>query len=162
MYAFSPAYRKTTENSARLANELYTPSYLSLQWALGFYGLIPEAVFVHTSVTSRVPKTFVNERGTFTYRHVKPAAFFGYRGMLMGGEKILLADPEKALLDFWHLTPGKWTRVRMAEMRFQQFEAVEEEKLVRYAERFASPRLIDAVHVWKQVANDEVEGTVEL
>ncbi|MBN1863437.1 MAG: hypothetical protein JW808_00905 [Victivallales bacterium] len=121
MYAFGSDFRKTDVNPAELANLLYFPSYLSTSWALGFFGLIPEKVVVYTSITSRDPKTFRNAFGHFRYRHVKRDFFFGYRTVEVGGRKVLLAEPEKALLDFWYLEKGDWGESRLEEMRLQMF-----------------------------------------
>lgn len=162
MYAFSEKFRRTQIHPAQLANQIYAPSYLSTHWAIGFYGLIPEKVVTYTSVTSRGPKTFSNELGTFTYRHVKSGAFFGYNRIFMNGVPVLLADPEKALLDLWHLERGGWDISRMTEMRFQHFELIQPEKLILYAERFASPRLIETVRIWMKLAGEEREGSIEL
>jgi len=162
MYAFSEKYRRVKINPSQLANQIYTPSYLSTHWALGFYGLIPEKVVTYTSITSRVPKTFSNEFGTFSYRHIKPGAFFGYHRMSMDGTTVLLAEPEKALLDLWHLERGVWDPVRMAEMRFQNMELIQPKKLVQYTARFASPRLRKAVRVWMDLKQEQPQGTVEL
>ena len=51
MYVLASRYRRATVNPAELAGYLYRPSYLSREWALGFYGLIPEMVVTYTSVT---------------------------------------------------------------------------------------------------------------
>jgi len=160
MYALAQRYRRTQLNPAELANHLYRPSYLSREWALGFYGLIPEMVVTYTSTTSRVPRSFQNGVGTFEYRHVKRAAFFGYRAVEIQGRKVLLADRAKALLDFWHLASKPWTVERMAEMRFQNFGAVDQAVLSEYATRFESPRLRRAADVWCELAEAEQgEGT---
>ncbi len=162
MYAFPERYSGRPVSPPELANALYSPSYLSGLWALGFLGMIPERVVTYTSVTSRVPRTFENAFGTFEYRHVKPAAFFGCRPVEIGGRRVLLAEPEKALLDLWHLEAGAWDRARMAGMRFQGFELVDAAKLRAYAERFVSPRLLAAAEVWLGLSRSEEEGTVEL
>jgi len=162
MYALAERYRRLSVNPAELANYLYRPSYLSREWALGFHGMIPEKVVTYTSVTSRVPRRFDNPYGTFEYRHVKRSAFFGYRALDMQGRKVLLADPAKALLDFWHLASGPWTVDRMAGMRFQNFDAVDRELLREHAARFDSPRLLRAVAVWCQLADSERDGSDEL
>ena len=162
MYAVAQRYRRTPINPAELANHLYRPSYLSREWALGYYGLIPEAVVTYTSATSRVPRRFENGFGTFEYRHVKRAAFFGYRALDMQGRRVLLAEPAKALLDFWHLTSGPWTIARMVEMRFQNFAVVNQEVLREYAARFSSPRLLRATDVWCELAEAEQEGGAAL
>ena len=162
VYALADVYRHGSMHPACLANVLYRPSYLSGLWALGFYGLIPEKVVIYTSVTSRVPRRFENTFGVFDYRHVKRGAFFGYRISEIQQDKVLMADPEKALLDLWYLSEGEWTVARMAEMRFQHRDAVDASKLRTYAAVFDSPRLMRAVDVWCGMANEEEEGSVEL
>ena len=162
MYAWPERARRAPLNPAALANALMTPSYLSGAWALGFYGLIPEQVVAYTSATTRAPRRFENPVGTFEYRHVKPGAFFGYQGIEIDGAKVQVATPEKALLDFWHLSAGPWTPERMAEMRFQNFDAVKPRRLEEQARRFQSPRLVAAVGAWKTMAREAAEGTVAL
>ena len=162
MYAFPENYRRREMNHAELANWLYGPSYISTHWTLGFQGLIPERVVTYTSVTTRTPKTFENCFGIFRYQHIKSAAFFGYSPVKIGGRKVLLAEPEKALLDLWHLEKGAWDDGRMEEMRFQNVELVSVKKLRQYAHRFDSPRLRAAAGVWSRVCGSGPEGTVEL
>lgn len=162
MYAIAEPYRRTPVDPAQLSNVLYTPSYLSLEWALSHYGLIPEKTVAFTAITSRVPRTFNNDFGTFTYRNVKQTAFFGYGTTVLGNQPVLLALPEKALLDLWHLNRGEWDVDRMREMRFQNHGLVDDARLAIFAERFASPRLLQTVKIWRELAADEEEGTVEL
>ena len=162
MYALSEAYRRHPLSSAQLANEIYSPSYLTTYWALSFYGLIPEKTIVYTSVTSRTPKTFINDFGTFTYRHVKSTFFFGYRRVEIDGVGVLLAEPEKALLDLWHLELGAWTPARLREMRFQNMDLVNSGRLAEFARRFNSPRLTETIQHWDNLKVEEQQGTVEL
>lgn len=162
MYTLPDAYRRAPLITARLANQLYRPSYLTGLWALGYYDLIPERVVLLTSVTTRVPRRFENSLGVFDYRNIKQMAFFGYMTAQFGSHEILVAEPEKALLDHWHLTPGEWTHARLAEMRYQQHHQVDEDKLEAYADRFQSPRLRRAVALWLTLAAGEEKGTVTL
>lgn len=82
------------------ANHIYGPSYVSLQWALRWYGLIPERVFTMTSVTTKRTRMFENSLGRFTYYQVKPDYFYiGIRSMEENGLNCLMASPEKALCD---------------------------------------------------------------
>ena len=62
MYALPARYSRIPVNPAELANHLYRPSYLSREWALSYYGLIPEMTVTYTSVTTRMPTQFENER----------------------------------------------------------------------------------------------------
>lgn len=161
MYALPDVGAAAKISPALLANKLYGPSYISTYWALGFYGLIPEKVVTYTSVTQRVTKAFENPLGSFRYQHIKQAAFFGYRMRDIGGCNILIAEPEKALLDLWHLGSGTWDKGRMTEMRFQNKETVKNATLLSYAERYQSPRLLSAAELWASTS-DEEEGAVEL
>ncbi len=162
MYAWPERYRKTALNPAVAANALLRPSYLSGLWAMGWYGLIPEMVTVYTSVSSRGVRRFENELGVFEYRHVKRELFFGYEAVAMEGSRVLVALPEKALLDYWHLSPGEWTAERLEAMRFQFVSRISTERLAEFAVRAASPRLERAVKVWRVWAEQQEEGTVNL
>lgn len=162
MYALSDTYRRVPLRPAVLANHLYRPSYLSGLWALGHYDLIPERVVWLTSVTPRVPRRFENPVGVFDYRNIKQDCFFGFVSTDMGGQEFRVAEPEKALLDHWHLTEGEWTVERMEEMRYQHFDRVDGERLQRYAGRFHRPRLERAVRRWLDLAAIGEQGTVVL
>jgi len=87
-------------DSRLCANHLYGPSYVSLQWALRFYGLIPERVFQMTSVTTKRTRVFDTSIGSFSYMQV-PKAYFpiGVRMEESNGCCSLIATPEKALCD---------------------------------------------------------------
>lgn len=82
------------------ANHLYGPSYVSLRWALRWYGLIPERVFRMTSMTTRHARLFETPLGVFDYHRV-PGNYLGI-GIKMQQENdttFLIATPEKALCD---------------------------------------------------------------
>lgn len=162
MYALAEPYRSEPINPAELANHLYHPSYLSREWALGFHGLIPEMVVTYTSVTTRVPRQFVNDFGSFEYRHIKQSAFFGVRAASIQGHKVMLATPEKALLDYWYLSTGPWSMMRMEAMRFQNGDSVDGVVLDQGAERFGSPALRRTVCVWHEYVDSQQQGIVEL
>jgi predicted transcriptional regulator of viral defense system len=162
VYTLPDIYRRVSIVPARLANQLYRPSYLSGLWALGYYDMIPEKVVWLTSATPRVPRRFDNSFGVFDYRNIKQKAFFGYGTVPYGDRSILTAEPEKALLDHWHLTPGEWTQERLEEMRYQHCQQVNKDKLQAYADRFQNPRLNRAVERWLTVTAEEEKGTVTL
>lgn len=86
---------------ARLcANHLYGPSYVSLQWALRYYGMIPEQVFLMTSVTTKPAIRFETPIGNFSYMRVSAQYFpIGVESMEEGGVGFLMASREKALCD---------------------------------------------------------------
>ena len=161
MYALADRYRRVPVPPAALANALCFPSYLSGHWALSFHGLIPEAVAVYTSVTTRGPINFANQYGMFRYSAIKRGIFFGYRSVTIAGSEALVATAEKALLDLFHLQHGEWDRSRMIEMRFQQTEVVDRDRLRADARRFGKPRILRAVDVWLACSAEQDAG-VEL
>jgi predicted transcriptional regulator of viral defense system len=161
-YTLADDLRRVPLVPVMLANELYHPSYLSGLWALGYYDLIPERVVWYTSVTPRAPRRFENAVGIYEYRHVKQSLFFGYRTVDVAGHAVLGAEPEKALLDHWHLSPGEWTPVRIQEMRYQNASRISADRLRAYAVRFQSPRLMRAVDHWLALAKTLEDGTVNL
>ena len=85
-----------------VANAIYSPSYLSFDYALAYYGLIPEAVYTCTSATfgKGKKKLYKNDFGTYTYRDV-PTHIYPY-GLQIFQEQdysYVMATPEKALCD---------------------------------------------------------------
>ncbi len=127
-----------------VANRIYSPSYLSLEMALKFYNLIPEEIFQITSVSTQKTAEFKTDFGNFSYRHLKPGLYFGYRLTDFEGKKILLADPEKAILDYLYLNPRLETEADFSEMRINSGEfknQVSLEKLQAYLEAFGSKAL---------------------
>ncbi len=84
----------------QIANLLYGPSYVSLEYALSFYGMIPEGVFGCTSMTLNPRKNFRTAIGTFSYRHLSQERYtvgVSHKENQLGG--FFLATPEKALAD---------------------------------------------------------------
>jgi len=82
-----------------VANRLYEPSYLSFEFALSYYHLIPEAAYTITSATSRPTRALTALGKTFEYHRLKKSVFTGYEPVKVGTETILMATPEKALVD---------------------------------------------------------------
>jgi predicted transcriptional regulator of viral defense system len=86
-----------------IAQNIYRPSYVSLESALSYHGLIPEGVFSVTSVTSKKSQNLETAVGNFIYKSVKPELMFGYELIESVVGKIKMADPEKAILDYLYL-----------------------------------------------------------
>jgi len=82
------------------SNHIYGPSYLSQQWALSYYGLIPERVSIYSAITIKHARRFENKLGLFTYSYVSREYFrIGLRNVSIDGTTCLVASPEKALVD---------------------------------------------------------------
>lgn len=85
-----------------LAGSIYGPSYLSFDFALSYYGLIPERVTAFTSATydKKKKKEFRNDFGLFTYRDVPSSGYFyGIMVVMENKYSFQIAIPEKALCD---------------------------------------------------------------
>lgn len=83
-----------------IANHLYAPSYVSLQFALRQYGLIPERVMLVTNITTSHARSFSNSLGVFAYHNVGRAYFaLGVTARTEGSSSYMIATPEKALVD---------------------------------------------------------------
>ena len=100
LYVINPEYSGKILSSEVIANHLYTPSYISMSTALRYYGLIPEAVYVHQSMTIKHPRSFQTPVGNYDYKYISRKAFpIGVRSMNKGDYAFLIASPEKALCD---------------------------------------------------------------
>ncbi|PLX47137.1 MAG: hypothetical protein C0613_15035 [Desulfobulbaceae bacterium] len=106
LYVLGPDEREGPISLPLVANILYGPSYVSLEFALSRYGLIPEGVFDVTSVTLKRSRMIATPLGRFSYRHLPQSAYaIGVRMVQgEGGVSFLLASPEKALCDLVMLT----------------------------------------------------------
>jgi predicted transcriptional regulator of viral defense system len=85
-----------------LANIIYGPSYISFEYALSHYGLIPETVSSVTSAcfNKNKNKIFKTPVGVFLYRYVNATVYpYGIQRMDENGEQFLMASPEKAVCD---------------------------------------------------------------
>lgn len=86
----------------QIANRLYGPSYVSLEWALSFYGIIPERVHTVTSVTLGKAKEYTTPIAPFTYSPIRSSAYsIGIDLKKADGVvgNFFMATPEKALAD---------------------------------------------------------------
>lgn len=100
LYVVSDDVSGKPVNACLCANHIYGPSYVSQQWALRWYGLIPERVYSMTSVTTKRSRIFENSLGRFTYEQVKPEYFaVGINNIEEDGVNFLIASREKALCD---------------------------------------------------------------
>jgi len=121
-----------------IANKLYAPSYISLETVLSFYNIIPEIAAQVTSVTTKPSREFKNRHGVFIYRSCKKRAFTGYRIVSYEGHKVLIADREKALVDFLYFKLRHGQSIDFEEERFDEdvLKGIEWRKAEEYAEVF--------------------------
>lgn len=127
------------------AVKMVNPSYLSLQWALSYYGMIPETIVSFISVTTLKPQHYDNVLGHFVYQSISPHLFFGFEPRtLSDGRTYMLATPEKALLDLLYLHPEYRSEEDMLELRLDEDYLAEDlnlDRLREYLARWNSPAL---------------------
>jgi predicted transcriptional regulator of viral defense system len=137
-----------------VAGKIYAPSYVSLESALSFYGLIPESVFTITSVSILKTRTFETPIGRFDYRNLKKDLFFGARLERAGNYAYKIADPVKALLDLLYLRTDIRNKNHLEGLRLnlQALKAyLEEYPLEPYLDRFDSKPLCEKVTVLQKM-----------
>lgn len=108
LYAPGPQSGMQAPENFVIANHLRGPSYVSLEAALAWWGLIPERVHEISSVTTRTSKKYNTALGRFSFQHLaSPYYSFGIESVkLSDRQNALLASREKALCDLIVLSPG--------------------------------------------------------
>lgn len=113
-----------------LAGSIYGPSYLSFEFALSYYGLIPEAVYTFTSATydKKKKKKFETPFGTFTYRDVPKEVYpLGVELVREGEYSYWIASPEKALCDMLYTKSPIANQKELQELLFDDMRIDDEE-----------------------------------
>lgn len=156
LYALAPPFQKIRPHPFLVANRLRPSSYVSLQSALAYDDLIPEAVPVVTSVTTARPAGWETNLGSYTFRHIMLELFFGYeRVEVSPGQHAFVAWPEKALLDLVYLQPGGDSPHYLHELRLQNLERLDLGRLQEIADRAGRPKLQRATQVIVEQARGE-------
>lgn len=111
LYVLDPKVSHVALSTELIANQLYTPSYVSMQTALRYYGLIPEAVYTTQSMTLKHTRRFDTPVGRFEYQRVAREAFpIGITSINKQSYAFLMATPEKALCDLIAHSPKLYLR----------------------------------------------------
>ena len=126
-------------NDFKTANFLFQPSYVSLESALSFYGIITGFSYRITSLTTNKPRSFIFDEKDFFYSHINPDFFWGYEKK----EDFLIAEKEKALLDFLYFhTKG----LRTLDKEEMDFSEINKKKLIVYGKRFENNKLLKIIN----------------
>lgn len=151
-YVFGDA--KIDDVSLRvIANTIYKPSYIGLESAMALYGLIPEAVYQLTSVTSKNTKKFETCLAQFTYRSIRKSLFWGYRLHQGGRVPYYISDPEKTIVDYFYLNPRQSDVNAIVELRLNKQrcrELIDRNVLQKYARCVNSGSVVSAVHILQE------------
>lgn len=125
---------------------LVNPSYISLEYALSYYGLIPEEAVVITAITTKKTQSYdLGWFGRYRYQSIVERWFVGYsiRG-LKGRATYDIATPAKAIVDFLYLHGSYMTSEDFEEWRINTYEVPEQvtpEELRNLASYFRNKRL---------------------
>jgi predicted transcriptional regulator of viral defense system len=120
-------------SSRDLVNTLRSNSYISLESALVDRGVITQNPSVLTCVTPRYPQTFRSKSVIVVYRKISPDLYWGFEEKSTRYNEYLIAEPEKALLDWVYLTRQEGLPTPLDEINLQFLNTG---KLRAYAERF--------------------------
>ena len=116
LYCFGNRLRKKPICYETVANLIYGPSYVSLEYALSYHGLIPERVETVTSVTTGRSRQFDTPLGHFSYRMLREFRYpLGVMLESTGESGFLIATAEKALVD------KVWTDRRLGGQNLSDF-----------------------------------------
>jgi len=129
-----------------LANQLYSPSYISLESGLSYYGFIPERVEAITSVTSKKTQQFSNPMGNFIYRHIKPELFEDFIPKKDEyNQTFFIASPERCIIDFFYFKSRELEKIDEdlfdISFRFQHLEHLNKQKLKAISKKFDQKKL---------------------
>ncbi len=130
-----------------MSNQMYAPSYVSLETALSHYGLIPEFTAGVTAVSTKKTARFDNSFGVFAYHSAQPRMFCGFTQLdEPHGLTSWVAHPEKADVDFLYrrdacLNPGHAADMFESSYRFQNCGTLKSDVLVYYAKILDSKKV---------------------
>lgn len=142
LYALGDRYRSADPHPYEVSNALVPASYVSLETVLAARGLIPEAVFATTAVTTGRQGIRQTPFGRYVYHHIKRELFWGYETLQLDGPRTAhVATVEKALLDMAYLRSHSDEPGFVRELRLQNLDVVDRMRLQEYAERFGSRKV---------------------
>jgi len=124
-----------------VANKLYTPSYISLEFALSYHGVIPETVYEITSVTTKATRRFETLGKIFSYRKIKRIAYTGYEIQKQKNLSFNIANAEKAFVDVNYL------RLMNRQKPISRFnkDKINPTVALKYASLFGNKKLIGII-----------------
>lgn len=132
---------------AYIATQIVQPSYLSLEWALEFHGLIPDAVENPTCATTDRPRTIQALGRSFLYHHLQPDLLTGFEEIIVNGWPVPVASAEKSLFDmiYFHVRRNRFSSAWLAEIRLQNLDEFDTARFQSFTEKSAKGGLQAAV-----------------
>ncbi|MFZ7120116.1 MAG: type IV toxin-antitoxin system AbiEi family antitoxin domain-containing protein [Eubacteriaceae bacterium] len=141
----------------KISNQIYYPSYVSLESAFSYYNLIPESIYGITAISTRKTYHFNTTFGEFSFRSISPPLFFGYHLIKNKKYHVKIASIEKALLDYFYLHPNLQTASDFDSLRINKealIEQVNEKKMNEYLKKYNQKKLIKTINnLWRYIKN---------
>lgn len=146
------ALKTDLPDEKEIANALYQPSYISFEYALAYYNILAEMPYRITSATTKPTRLFVLGNQAYAYYTIKRQAYGGYSPIKEGRVAVLMADPEKALVDYLYFiklnrkpeNDRLIIRLIKKDNRYD-FGKLNKKKLVKFASLFGRKSLISLV-----------------
>lgn len=136
-----------------VANAIYKPSYISFEYALAYYHLLPEMPYIVTSATTKPTRLFTTTSSSFSYRTIKKEAYTGYALVKQDQKSFLIADKEKALVDYLYFfalhksSENERLLENLKSKDYYKTEGLNKEKIFTYTKLFGNKRLLNLVDV---------------
>jgi predicted transcriptional regulator of viral defense system len=146
------ALKTDPPNEEEIANALYQPSYISFEYALAYYNILPEMTYTVTSATTKPTRLFTTENIAYSYRTIKASAYTGYSLVKKGDRSFLLAEPEKSLIDYLYFV--SLHRVGLNDRLVARFKE-------RYHDKIGGLRKEKMTAFTKLFGNEQLERVVE-
>ena len=121
----------TPSNDFVIANNLYYPSYISLETALNYYGILIQTPYIISSITTRRNKLIKQQEKEFIFFHLKGDYFFDY----IKEKDFLIATPEKALIDTIFFNSIRKLKTDLSELVLEQ---INKKRLLKLKEKITN------------------------
>lgn len=121
-----------------IANFTYSPSYVSCESALSFYGIITGFPYQITSVSVKKSKKISFKDKEFSYSRLANHLYWGYEKK----ENFLIAEKEKALLDYFYFATKGWRSMDLDEL---DLSGINKNRLISLAKKFKNKKLLKTV-----------------
>lgn len=135
------ALKTDLPSDEEIANVLYEPAYISFEYALARYGIIPESPYNLTSATTNPTRIFTISNQTYSYYTIKQEAYTGYFLENVNNRQVLIAEPEKALADYLYF-------VAIGQRSFNDrfyVSKLDKNKLKKYSKLFERDKILELI-----------------
>lgn len=146
LYCLTKKYQKHPLDNFSISQIVYGPSYVSMESALSYYGLIPEGVFITTCVSMNRSMAFKTDIGDFVYHRVPQGQLYaGVKQVMSENSLFYIASPWKALCDYVYVHKANWASIDPLENSLridpETLPAASKEEFCQLMENYHSKRV---------------------